>query len=267
MRKKVVKMFCYILIALILSLIIYISPFNNKLIITNFYLIFSLYLMLNYYNNRKYPYLLQIYILWFLITIVYNMFTFSFFSIILSIIVLLLLTLQYKAVKTRYLHKKEKQIKSEEIIEKPKKESLVQLPEDFNAEQFETEIKKLYIDIQIAFMDFNYEFLNKTLSTKLYEQFEKQMNQLKNSGRKAVRENIEIFDFNIINGIFDDELIVKINIGVYETKYYQLLTEEVNTNNKPCYECYYEIDIKKTEDSWQVNSLKLLYSRSKRKKD
>lgn len=116
-------------------------------------------------------------------------------------------------------------------------------------------------------MDFNYEFLNKTLSTKLYEQFEKQMNQLKNSGRKAVRENIEIFDFNIINGIFDDELIVKINIGVYETKYYQLLTEEVNTNNKPCYECYYEIDIKKTEDSWQVNSLKLLYSRSKRKKD
>lgn len=151
--------------------------------------------------------------------------------------------------------KKDKKIEHKNIVKVIPKN----LPDDFDFKAFEKEVKDLYINIQEAFMNYNYEYLESHLSKTLYSQYKKQMDSLKLNDRVAIRSNINYIDF-IFNEFNDNKFIV--SIGVYEDKY----TKKVNEKDKltgVTYESYYELIIIK-KDYLILDNLKLVYSHSKK---
>ncbi len=133
------------------------------------------------------------------------------------------------------------------------------LPDNFNFDEFENEVKKLYINIQKSFMNFNYEYLEKHLSPTLYSQYKKQMDNLRKNNKVAVRSNINYTDF-IFND-FDNNTF-NVSIGVFEDKYTKNLNDKDRLTGIT-YESYYELVIIKKEELI-LDSLKLVYSHSKR---
>lgn len=133
------------------------------------------------------------------------------------------------------------------------------LPDDFDFDKFEKEVKQLYVDIQKSFMNFDYEYLEKHLSLNLYNQYKKQMDNLKKNNSQAVRNNINYIDF-IFNDYTCDTF--NVSIGVYEDKY----TKKIDGKDRltgVTYESYYELIVIK-KDYLILDNLKLVYSHSKK---
>lgn len=256
------KILIYVLIIILLDLTLFLTPLNNRLILSLNYLIISIYLIFNIFSKINEKKLLIIYFIYFLTLLLFNIFFLSTINIFLSIIILVLVVYQIKTTR------KKSNVKT---IEKPKIEKKditinVELPSNFNIEEFEYTAQKLYSDMQTYFMNLEYEKLERILAQYLYKQFSSQMKVLEKNNKRAVRENFKFIDFKIndFKKINDNKLIVSTSLGVIEDKYTKTIDLETNNTNHG-YESYYEIVYIK-QDEWIIGSLKLIYSHSNRKK-
>lgn len=243
----------YFLFTIIMFFIVIFTKISNLYLITIAYISISIYLIINNSGIEKLNYKRYLYLLWILLTIMIDLFFFSIINIIVSSLVFVIICIQ--------VFFKKKKTNMEVVSEKKEKEPIlnVDLPSDFNVNEFEKATKKLYIDMQTYFMNLDYDSLKRILGDNLYEQFKLQMDHLEKINKRAIRDNIEIIDF-IINEY--DTLTIKVCIGVYEDKY----TKDLNNKSKTriiSYENYYELILEKKE-SWIIQDLKLLYSHSKR---
>lgn len=264
MNIKILKQLIYTLVTMTIVIIIYFSPLNNSWIYSLLFLSFTIYLGLNYFNDLTYDYLSQIYLLWLLVAIVYNFFAFSFFSIILSISCLIILIIQYfvknKAKKKTLTVPSIDSLSKKEIVE-PKKKEVKKKNNAVNDELLQKQIQNMYLDVQKAFMNFDYDELKKLLSTSLYQQFEHQMNHLANNNRCAIRDNIVFFNYEVMDKTPNN---IRVKIGIYEDKY----TKREDDVFKPKgirYESYYELNIL-LKEQMVFDSINLLYSHSYKQK-
>ena len=120
------------------------------------------------------------------------------------------------------------------------------------ASKLELKAKKLYLDTQKYFVSLNYDKLKDILSDNLYAQFEKEMKALENNNKRAVRDNIEVFDMAVLG----DNIV---SIGVLEDKYTKSTSSTIKRKNVR-YESYYEMTIVDNK----IDDLKLIYCRSKK---
>ncbi len=160
----------------------------------------------------------------------------------------------------RYRIKKEKTI--EDNTQNNKKNDIVintDLPPNFDIISFKKEAEDLFINMQIAFSNLDYEKISEILCNEICEQFQKQMMHLQKNNKLSIRENIEIIDFKI-NSYANDKIIV--SIGVYEDKYTKYLDKPENANVIR-YEDYYEIEYL-IGNGFKINNLRLLNSRTKK---
>ncbi len=260
MSRKQKNMIYYILLGVILSLIIFILPISNDYSFIPLFILFTLYLVLNYFNDINYRYERELYIFWCSVMITYNIFCFSIISIILSILLFILLLFQFHCMN------KKKNSKKEEIVTDIKKEEKVEIKKEqvsddieYDIDALKDEFSKLYINMQNYFVEFNYDELNKILSNKLFEIYKKQMNKNESSGRMIGKENIIINNIEIIDFINDDnssKYIVKIDVS--EDKY-----SSSDKSNSCTYKSVYELTIIK-EKYYYIDDLKLLYSKIKK---
>ena len=266
---KYKKLLVSIIISIISVVIILLTPINNNYSFTVLYIVFSFYMMTNYYSNIKLTYMSHLYLFWFLITVLINIFMFGLVSIITTCVIFVLILIQYfyqekkkeeliKALKK----KREERNKKKERIRVAEPE-VKKIPNFLEEDNFEEISKKLYKDMQKYFMDLNYNNLEKILDTNLYNQFKKQMNSLERSNRRAIRDNIEIFDYQINNyNNKDNMLFVSVNICVYEDKY-TLNLDNKDGARKASYESCYEVEYIKDKE-FKISNLKLIYSHSKK---
>lgn len=259
MKNKIIKLLPYFLFSIIFIIFIMFSNINNVYCISIIYLSISLHLIFNHYKKKKLDYKRYLYLLWLLLTIMLNMFFLSIINIVISIVLSIIIIIQY------YLNKeKDRTIIIDKQIPKPKKIIInTELPDEFDIDKFENDVKELYIDMQTFFMNLNYEGLKNILTEDMYNQFSSQMNYLEKNDKRAIRDNIEFIDFKIneykkINDYED----IKVSIGVYEDKYTKYINRDIQTKIMR-YENYYELTLK-NNDILVISSLKLLYSHSKK---
>lgn len=126
------------------------------------------------------------------------------------------------------LPKKEEEIVIEEVEEEEEtEEELVEeenaeldFPEGFDEKAFAKSMFLLYRDIQVCFMNFEYENLMSKLGLEMYEQFSKQMRHLEDGGRQAVRNNIELQKIQIMSFQQEEENdTAVVHLSVLEDKY------------------------------------------------
>lgn len=259
MRDKIMNFIPYFLFVIIFTSFIMFSKINNIYIISVFYIAISLYFILNLFKKTELDYKRYIYLLWILLTIVLYIFFFSIFNVLISLLILGMIILQMLLhadnSSKKEINKEEKKVKKVEIN--------IELPKDFDVDKFEEESKKLYIDMQTYFMNLEYDNLKNILNDTMYEQFSSQMQHLEKNNKRAMRENIDIFDFKINEyEKRESEETLKVSIGVYEDKY----TKYLDSKNEPRiigYESYYELTLTKNTN-WIISNLKLLYSHSKK---
>ena len=270
MYNKYLKLLISLFIATLSVLIILLTPINNGIIPTVLYIIFSFYMMSYYYSNLKLTYMYQLYLFWVLISILVNIFSFGLTNIITTIVMGIFILIQYfkqeKKKKILILEaKKKKNDANRKIQEKTKiiKKEQVKIPNFLEEDDFEKLSKELYLDMQKYFMELEYNKLESILDNNIYNQFKKQMEHLEKTNRRAIRENIEIFDYKI-NEYHnnDNKLFVSINIGVYEDKY-TVNVDNMDSAKKTSYESYYEVEYVK-DSNWKITNLKLIYSHSKK---
>lgn len=259
MKDKIIKLLPYFLFTIISIIIIMFFNIKNVYCISIIYLSISLHLVFNHYKKKKLDYKRYLYLLWVLLTIMLNMFFLSIFNIVLSILVCIIIIIQYHLNKCRY-----KKIDIDTTIPKPKKIIVnTKLPDEFDIDEFENTVKELYIDMQTSFMTLNYNELKKVLSEDMYKQFSSQMDYLEKNGKRAIRDNIEFIDFKINDyKRINDLETIKVSIGVYEDKYTKYINKDIQTKIMR-YENYYELTLK-NNDNLVISSLKLLYSHSKK---
>lgn len=102
----------------------------------------------------------------------------------------------------------------------PEEEEELNFPEGFDEKAFAKSMFLLYRDIQVDFMNFEYESLMSKLGLEMYNQFSKQMRQLENSGRQAVRNNIELQKIQIMSFTqSEDNDTAVVHLSVLEDKY------------------------------------------------
>lgn len=264
MKGKKIKLLIYLLSIGLLSIVIMITPLDNYLIYSFSYLLMSIYIIFNICGNTLQKKHLLIYSLYILTFTIFNVMWFSKINILISLIIILMII--HKFGKKTNTKKMEESNEEETALEKKDITINVKLPVDFDIEEFEHIAKKLYIDMQTYFMNLEYLNLERILSKNLYQQFSTQMHLLEKNNKCAVRDNIEFFDFKL-NDFMEtnnNQLIIKTSIGVIEDKYTRVYNSDIKKSN--CrYESYYEVVYTKKED-WSIDSLKLIYSHSKRKK-
>lgn len=261
MKGKKIKLLIYLLIIVLFSIVTMITPLDNHLIYSFGYLLASIYIIFNIWGNILQKKHLLIYIF---TLIIFNVMWFSKINILVSLIIILMII--YKIYQKTNIKKMEESNEKEPVLEKKEITINVELPLGFDIEKFEHIAQKLYIDMQTYFMNLEYLNLECVLSKDLYQQFSNQMHLLEKNNKCAVRENIEFFDFQINDFLEKDnnQLIIKTSIGVREDKYTRAYDSDIKKSN--CrYESYYEVVYIKKED-WYIDSLKLIYSHSNRKK-
>lgn len=258
MNKKIKRVIPYFIFAIIFIVLILITSIKNVYCISVIYISISLHLIFNYYKKKKLYYKRYLYILWTLLTIMLNIFFFSVFNIVISLVLFILIMIQY------YLNIKDNNNVIDNPVVKPKKVIInTELPSDFDIDYFENIVKELYINMQTYFMELNYKDLEGILCKEMYEQFSSQMEYLEKNEKRAIRDNIEFIDFKINEyKKIDDLEIIKVSIGVYEDKYTKYISKDIKSKVMR-YENYYELIIE-NKDKWIISNLKLLYSHSKR---
>ena len=266
MNNKRVNFFICTIIIAILSIVIFLTKIDNNLIFLIIYMGLTIYFIFNFFNDEKIIYLRYIYILYVLISILFIIFSFNLISFIALIILTTVVIVQYY--KNKNIKKKNIEIKNvvkKEIKKEVKKEiKKVTIKGDIASEKLESDIKKLYNDVQEYFMNLEYDKLKKILGDNLYQQFIKQMVQLEKYNKRAIRENIDIFDYKVNNVNKKDNLvIINASIGVVEDKYTKYL-DKPNNIRKITYESYYDIEVMKENNRLKLENLKIIYSHSKK---
>ena len=138
----------------------------------------------------------------------------------------------------------------------------IELPSNFDIDNFEEKVKQLYIDMQTYFMNLEYDNLKSILGDKIYEQFSSQMEHLEKTNKRAMRENIDIFDFKINDyKKVNNKTTITVSIGVNEDKYTKYLDKDNHRVIR--YESYYELILEGITD-YKIIELKLLYCHSKK---
>lgn len=134
----------------------------------------------------------------------------------------------------------------EEELEVEEEDEL-DFPAGFDEKEFAKSMFLLYRDIQVDFMNFEYENLRNKLGLEMYEQFSKQMRHLEESGRQAVRNNIELQKIQIMTftqGEDADTAIV--HLSLLEDKYMKKNEEPLRlTSVGVRYESCYAITVVK----------------------
>lgn len=258
MKNKIMNLIPYFLFTIIFTIIIVCTKINNIYILTVIYSYISLYLIFNYYKKKDLYYKRYLYILWVLLSIMLDIFFFKIPNIIITILLLAIILFQYFLLKSCPCKKKEPSVEV-----KPKKPVInIELPASFDVDEFEEKVKNLYIGMQTYFMNLEYDNLKDILEDKIYEQFSSQMNHLEKSGRRAMRENIDIFDFKINDyKKVNNKTTISVSIGVNEDKYTKYLDKD--NVRIISYESYYELILTHIS-SWKIEELKLLYCHSKK---
>lgn len=262
MKDRIKKLLICLIILFLLNIVIFLTPLDNSLIYSISYFTISIYFIFNVCTNAVKKKRLVIYGLYILTFIIFNAFLFSIINILMSLSIILLIIYEIKR-KNKKVKKSEPK-PAEQVPDKKEIVINVQLPLDFDIEEFEHIAKKLYIDMQTYFMNLEYTKLELILDEKLYQQFSTQMNLLEKNKKCAVRDNIEFIDFKIndFERKSNNELTINTSIGVIENKYTR--SSDSNSKKNNCrYESYYEIIYIKKED-WSIHSLKLIYSHSNR---
>ena len=258
MKNKIMNLIPYFLFTIIFTIIIVCTKINNIYILTVIYSSISLYLIFNYYKKKELDYKRYLYILWVLLSFMLDIFFFSITNIVVTILLFIIIMFQY------YLLKKctcNKVIKEEpKLVNKPVIN--IELPSNFDIDNFEENVKQLYIDMQTYFMNLEYDNLKGILGDKIYEQFSSQMEHLEKTNKRAMRENIDIFDFKINDyKKVNNKTTITVSIGVNEDKYTKYLDKDNHRVIR--YESYYELILTHIS-SWKIEELKLLYCHSKK---
>lgn len=108
----------------------------------------------------------------------------------------------------------------EETEEEITEENNLDFPEDFDEKAFAKAMFLLYREIQVDFMNFRYEKLMTKLGLEMYEQFSKQLRHLEESGKQAVRNNIELQKIQIISFTQEENFdLAVVHLSVLEDKY------------------------------------------------
>lgn len=252
----------FFILCLIISMILFISKIENSNIITVIYILFTIFMILTYFKNKKISYLRYLYILWVLVSILTFIFFFNVKNIISIVICTILVVVNYLSEKNKV---KKDQVIKKDIVEIPKKievkKEKIHLPNNIAEDDFENEIKQLYIDMQKYFSSLEYDNLKKILSDELYSQFKNQMLHLEKSNKRAIRDILKIYDFKI-NDYDTKKNCVNVSISVIENKYTKYL-DNTTLSKSMIYDSCYEIELLK-KDRWIINNLKLLCSHSKR---
>lgn len=247
---------------IVIGLTIIFTPINNNYLFSFLFMFLTLFFMFNYFNNYNFLYKRELYIFWSLLAILLVIFFFNIVNILLCMCLSLGLFIQFNKLK---VNKQKKNIEMEpekQEVKLTKTIVKIDLPKSFDEKKFYNIAKKLYYDVQKGFMDFEYDKLKLILNDNIYNQFEKQMKSLQNSGRRAIRDNIEIKDFKITKFVDNiNNILVTVNMGIVEDKYTIKIAEPHKVNCR--YETYYEIVFKKSND-WIIESLNLINSRSKK---
>ena len=76
----------------------------------------------------------------------------------------------------------------------------------YNEEEIGKDIFNIYKDIQIAWMNFNIDSVKDNLSEKIYNEYIKQLEKLKNDNQKNMMENIEYISNKIVNISIDNNI-------------------------------------------------------------
>lgn len=259
MKNSIFNLMFYFIPTIVLMLLIYLIPIDNFICLSVIYIAISLYLIFNYFTKNNFSVKEYIYLFWMLLTLMLNILFVSLINVIISIIILIIVVIQF----IHNLKSKEESKLITEIKKEPITIINTKLPNDFDVENFERQIKQIYINMQTYFMNFDYDNLKNILTEDMYNQFESQMKHLEKGNKRAIRENIEFIDFKINDYINNSGFTkVTISIGVYEDKYTKY-TDNPNLGKRVSYENYYEL-VLENSDRWIIQNLKLLYSHSKR---
>lgn len=97
------------------------------------------------------------------------------------------------------------------------KDEIHQIDPSLDIEEFKKMAYESFVDIQNAWMNFDYDTLRAKLSDELYNQYEMQLEALKNKGQQNIMTDFENYDSSITNGITS----IKINDDI-ETIDFQL---------------------------------------------
>ena len=78
---------------------------------------------------------------------------------------------------------------------------------DFDKEKFQNQVFTIYKDIQIAWMNFDYDTLRKNTTDELYNMYYSQLETLKIKNQKNIMDYFDLHDFEIISMEHDDKTI------------------------------------------------------------
>ena len=134
-------------------------------------------------------------------------------------------------------------------------EAELNFPSGFDEKEFAKSMFLLYRDIQVDFMNFEYNKLMEKLGLEMYEQFSKQMRHLENSGKQSVRNNIELQKIQIMSfsqgGDIDTAVV---HLSVLEDKYMKRNEEPLRlTSVGVRYESCYALTVTK---NYQIKNIK-----------
>lgn len=146
------------------------------------------------------------------------------FIFLLSIAQLILFRISMEKTPSLEFEEEEPKIIEEEIEEEVEEEiaeeNNLNFPEDFDEKAFAKAMFLLYREIQVDFMNFRYEKLMTKLGLEMYEQFSKQLRHLEESGRQAVRNNIELQKIQIMSFTQEENSdLAVVHLSVLEDKY------------------------------------------------
>lgn len=241
-----------------------------------------------------------------IISLIYFIIDFSLLAVFVLIISCILLKFSYpieKKIEVKEEQKKEKKEKKV-VIEKEEDEinqdfPLINFPKDFNEKDFLKNAFLLYKNIQINFMNFEYDELMTKLGIDIYNQFSKQMKSLESRNKQSVRVNINLDKIQTISFTQKKEYYESvINLSVLEDKYMKGVDEEFRLTSarvryessynitlvkrhkkkiiRKCYSCNEKIQgnpnkcpicntmLLENTDNWIITDLKLICSHSKK---
>ena len=86
-------------------------------------------------------------------------------------------------------------------------EKFKQYVKDFDETKFQKEAFEIYKNIQIAWMNFDYETLRKNVTDEMYNMYKSQLTTLKVKNQKNVMEDFNLLGFNIIGMEIKEEFV------------------------------------------------------------
>lgn len=204
-------------------------------------------------NKRRIETLLIVFLI--IISLIYFIIDFSFLAVIVLIISCILLKFSYPLERKKQSNNSKEpqsipiQPEIEETIDEVTIAEVgsINYPENFVEKDFLKDVFLLYKEVQTDFMNFDYNNLMHKLGIELYNQYSKQMENLHNRSKQAVRVNINLDKIQTESFIQDKDCYrAVINIAVSEDKYMKNINEEFRlTSARVRYESCYSMTVVK----------------------